>query len=137
MLSGEGNAGERWKIIIGLISKKATLHEQQTFLNISLSLFCTTTMWTFQKPLRYTFFGWNVSRVLVHYFFTAAHFHLALVATSISHLHVVLPTPKNHPLLFIFFFSRLASLAFRLLYLFLCLSLKFVDMTINLLSLIV
>ena len=32
MLSGEGNAGERWKITIGLISKKATLHVQHTFL---------------------------------------------------------------------------------------------------------
>ena len=34
MLSGEGNAGERWKTIgrpIGLISKKATLHVQHTF----------------------------------------------------------------------------------------------------------
>ena len=44
MLSTEGNAGERRKIIIGLISKKATLDEQKTFLNISLSLFSTTTM---------------------------------------------------------------------------------------------
>ena len=31
MLSGEGNAGERWKTTIGLISKKATLHVQVTF----------------------------------------------------------------------------------------------------------
>ena len=29
--SGEGNVGERWKTTIGLISKKATLHAQQTF----------------------------------------------------------------------------------------------------------
>ena len=29
MLSGEGNAGERRKRTIGLISKKATLHVQQ------------------------------------------------------------------------------------------------------------
>ena len=42
MLSGEGNAGERWKTTIGLISKKATLHVQHTFLYISLPLFCTT-----------------------------------------------------------------------------------------------
>ena len=75
MLSGEGNAGERWKTTIGLISKKATLHVQHTFLYISLPLFCTTT----------TFYGGNVARFLVDYFFTAAHFHLALVATSISH----------------------------------------------------
>ena len=35
MLSGEDNAGERWKTAIGrpigLISKKATLHVQHTF----------------------------------------------------------------------------------------------------------
>ena len=31
MLSSEGNAGERWKITIGLISKTATLHVQYTF----------------------------------------------------------------------------------------------------------
>ena len=31
------------------------------------------------------FYGGNVVRVLVHFFFTAAHIHLALVAASISH----------------------------------------------------
>ena len=31
MLSPEGNAEKRWKTTIGLISKKATLHEQHTF----------------------------------------------------------------------------------------------------------
>ena len=31
------------------------------------------------------FYGGNVVRVLFHFFFTAAHFHLALVAASISH----------------------------------------------------
>ena len=31
------------------------------------------------------FVNWNVVRFLVHFFFTAAHFHLALVAASISH----------------------------------------------------
>ena len=35
MLIGEGNAGERWKTTIGLISKKATLHVQHTFLYIN------------------------------------------------------------------------------------------------------
>ena len=32
MLSGEGNAGERWKTTIDLISKQATLHVQHTFI---------------------------------------------------------------------------------------------------------
>ena len=31
MLSGEGNAGERGKTTVGLISKKATLHMQHIF----------------------------------------------------------------------------------------------------------
>ena len=81
--------------------------------------------------------------------FTAAHFHLALVAASISHF-VTAATKfsccsSNKKCLLCFLslaldicrpFSRWASLACRLLSLFLCLSLalysKFVDMTINL-----
>ena len=59
MLRGEGNAGERWKTTISLISKKATLHVQHTFLYISLPLFCTTTTWNFQKLLSYTFFSFT------------------------------------------------------------------------------
>ena len=41
-VSGEGNAGERCKTTVCLISKKATLHMQHTFLYISLPLCCTT-----------------------------------------------------------------------------------------------
>ena len=69
----------------GLTNKKVILHMQHTFLWISLPLFCTTTTWNFQKLLSYTFFWGNVVRVLVHFVFTAAHFHLALVTASISH----------------------------------------------------
>ena len=54
-------------------------------LYISLPLICMTRTWNFQKLLSYMFYGGNVVRVLVHFFFTAAHFHLALVAASISH----------------------------------------------------
>ena len=115
MLSGEGNAGERWKTTIGLISKKATLHVQHTFLYISLPLFCATTTWNFQKLVSYTFYGGNVIRVLVHFFFTTAHFHLALVAASISHF-VAAATKfsccsSNKKISFVFF-SRWASLSF-------------------------
>ena len=39
MLSGEGNAGERWKTTIGLISKKATLHVQHTFTTFFVHFF--------------------------------------------------------------------------------------------------
>ena len=85
MLSGEGNAGERWKTTIGLISKKQLCTCSTLFLYISLLLFCTTTTWNFQKLLSYTFYGGNVVRVLVHFFFTDTHFHVALVAASISY----------------------------------------------------
>ena len=86
MLSGEGNAGEWWKTTIGLISKKSNFASAaHFFLYISLPLICTTTTWNFQKLLSYTFYWGNVVRVPVHFFFTAAYFHLALVATNISH----------------------------------------------------
>ena len=75
--------GEQWKTTIGLIRKKATLHVKHTFLDISLPLFCTTTTWNFQTLLSYE---GNVVHFLVHFFFTAAHFQLALVAASISHI---------------------------------------------------
>ena len=149
MLSGESNAGERWKTTIGLISKKATLHVQHTFLYISLPLFCTTTTWNFQKLLSYTFYGGNVVRVPVHFFslpliFTLHWWPLAFLILSppLQNFHVVLPT-KKCLLCFLSLalnpcrpFSRWASLACRPLSLFLCLSLalysKSVDMTINL-----
>ena len=86
MLSGEGNAGERWKTTIGLISKKQLCTCSTLFLYISLPLlYCTITMWNFQKLLSYMFYGGNVARFLVHFFFTAAHFLLTLVAACISH----------------------------------------------------
>ena len=146
MLSGEGNAGEWWKTTIGLISKKATLHVQHTFLYISLPLFSTTTTWNFQK----LFYWGNVVRILFHFFFSlplifSLHwwpqaFFILSPALQIN-FHV-LPT-KKCLLCFLSLaldlcrpFSRWASLACRLLSLFLCLSLalysKFVDMTINL-----
>ena len=59
MLSGEGNAGERWKTTIGLISKKQLCTCSTLFLYISLPLFCTTTTWNFQKLLSYTFFSFT------------------------------------------------------------------------------
>ena len=110
MLSGEGNAAERGKTTIGLCCTCSTL-----FLYISLPLFCTTTTWNFQKLLSYTFYGGNVVRVLVHFFFTAAHFHLALVAASISHF-VTAATKfsccsSNKKMSPLFFISRSRSLS--------------------------
>ena len=113
MLSGEGNAGERWKTAIGLISKKKQLCTCSTlFLFISLPLFCTTTTWNFQKLLSRTFHGRNVERVLVHILF---FFHLALVAASFSHF-VTAATKfwycsSNKKISPLFFLSRSRSLS--------------------------
>ena len=142
MLSGEGNAGERWKTTIGLISKKATLHVQHTFLYISLPFFCTTTTWNFQKLFSYTFYrGIFFSLLLI---FTLHCWPLAFLILSppLQNFHVVLLT-KKCLLCFLSLaldlcgsFSRWASLTPRLLSPFLCLFLalysKFVDMTIKL-----
>ena len=105
MLSGEGNAGEWWKTTIGLISKKKQLCKCST-------LFCTFLCRWFARLQRETsrnFLG-NVVRVLVHYIFTAAYFHLALVAANIS--HVVIAATKisccssNKKMSHLFFISR-------------------------------
>ena len=48
---------------------------QHTFLYICLPLFRTTTSWNFQKLPGYPFYGENVVRVHVHFFFHVAHFH--------------------------------------------------------------
>ena len=194
MLSGEGNAGERWKTTIGLISKKATLHVQHTFFvhffavvlhdyNVKLpetsktlftwsggprssgvSFFCFVSprAWK-QKKLTPLDRGppLHVNRVLVTcfmevmYLFSFTFFSLPLIFTlhwwplaflilspPLQNFQVVVPT-KNVAIVFLSLavdlcrpFSRWASLACRLLPLFLCLSLvlysKFVDMTTNL-----
>ena len=144
MLSGEGNENGE-KTTICLISKKATLHVQHTFLYISLPLFCTTITRNFQKLPGYKFYRGNVVRVLVHIFSTVAHFrpggrwHFLF-----SHRRYKISCrSSNEKCLLSFFqsrsssFSRWASLACRLTFsVFICLSLslfsKFVDMTINL-----
>ena len=132
MLSGEGNSGERWKTVIGLISKKPTLHVQHTFSVHFFAWFCTTSTWN-------TFYGGNFVRVLVHFLSTVAHFHITLVNASISHF-----VTKNVSFVFYLFaldlcrpFSRWASRVCRLTFTFSpCLSLplhsKFVDIKINL-----
>ena len=88
---------------------------------------------------------WRKCRTSVSFtfFFTAAYFHLdccplafLILSPQLQSFHVVLPTKKW----LLCFFSGWASLAYRLFSLCLCLSLalysKFVDMKINLLSLI-
>ena len=107
---------------------------QHTTLYVSLTLLCTTTTWNFQvlwrkcrMSSRSLFFSWQA----------ATHFHLTLVAASISHFLTAVTkfsccssNKKNVSFVFLSLaldlccpFSRLASLACRLLSLFLCLSL--------------
>ena len=149
MLSGEGNAGERWKTTIGLISKKATLHVQHTFFvhffavvlhdyNVKLP---ETSLKEMSHTFLFTFF------FLLPLMFTG----LPLVATSISHVVTAAITKfscrfSNKKVSFVFLslaldlcrpFYRWASLACRLLSRFLCLSLarlysRFVGTPINL-----
>ena len=148
MLSGEDNAGERWKTTVGIISKNISFARTAHFFVHSLPLFCTTTTWSFQKLLSYTFYGGNIGRFLVHFVFIAAHFHLALATASISHLVTAVKkfsccSSNKRNLSFLSLaldfcrpFSRWTSLACRLLSLFpwvaLALYSKFGDMTINL-----
>ena len=76
-------------------------------------LFCTVLCRCFarlqSKTSRNIFLWRNVVRVLVHFFFTAAHFLLALVAASISHyfchrrykIFMLFFQQKGSPLLFV------------------------------------
>ena len=106
-----------------------------------------------KQALSYTFYGGNVVRVPDHCFslpliFTLHWWPLAflILLPPLQDYHVILPTKKCH-LCFLSLaldlcrpFSGWVSLACRLLYLFLCLFLalysKFVDMTINLSSIL-
>ena len=117
MLSGESNSGQRWKTAILLIMQKKRLCMCRIlFLYISLLLFCTTTTWNFQKLLSYTFYGGNVVRVLVQFFFslplifTLHWWPLAFLILSppLQNFHVVLPTKKC---LYLFLTSRSRSLS--------------------------
>ena len=68
MLSGKGNAVERGKTAIGLISKKATLHVQHTF-------FCTFICLCFARLQRETSGNFLVTRFMeeMSYVFSPLH----------------------------------------------------------------
>ena len=150
MLSGQGNAGEWWNTTKGLISKKSNFARGAHF-------FCTYLCRCFARLQRETSRNLLVTRFMEEisyvlpspFFFTAAHFHLALVAASISHFVTAATklsccsSNKKYLLCFLSHaldlcrpFSRWASLGCRLLFLFLCLSpalySELVDITINL-----
>ena len=149
MLSGEDNAGQRWKTTLGLIGKKSNFARAAHF-------FCTFLCLCFARLQRETSRNFLVTRFMeeMSYVFSFTFFSLPLIFTlhwwplaflilspPLQNFHVVLPT-KKCLLCFLSLaldlcrpFSRWASLACRLLSLFLGLSLavhsKFVDMTIN------
>ena len=135
MLSDEGNENGE-KTTMGLISKKATLHVQHTFF---VHFFCRC----FARPQRKTSRNFLVTRFMeemsyvflfTYLFFTAFHFHLhGRSHFSFSHGCYKIFMLFFHKKGLLFFlslapalcrsFSRLASLACRLLSLFFCLSL--------------
>ena len=141
MLSGEGNARERWKTTIGLISKQTTLHVQHTF----FVHFFAVVLHDYNSKLPETFFMEEMSYV----FSFTSHISLPLIfslhwwplavpslSPPLQNFHVVLPTKS---ISFVSYLSLQISVALflcRLLSLFLCLSLtlysKFVNMTIYL-----
>ena len=145
MLSGEGNAGERWKTTIGLISKKNNSARAAHF----FVHFFAVVLHDYNVKLPETFLWRKCRTRSPSLFFTVAHFVLALVAASISHFFTAatkFSCCSSHKKCLLCFlsltldlcrpFSRLVSLACRVLSLFLCLSValysKFVDTTINL-----
>ena len=152
MLSGEGNARERRKTTTSLISKKSNFaraaHFFCTFLCGCFARLLTTL--NFHKLLSYTFNGGNVERVLVPFYLHCP----CSFSPCIGDRYHFLFCHHCYKMFMLFFqqkcllcflslaldlcrpFSRWASLACRLLSLFLYLSpalySKFVDMTINL-----
>ena len=82
------NAGERWKTTIGLISKKKKNNFARAadfFWYISLPCFSRLQCETYRNFL-VTRLMEEMSYVFSFtFFFTAAHFHLALVAAGFSH----------------------------------------------------
>ena len=148
MLSGEGSAGERWKTTIGLIGNKS---------NFARAAHCTFLCRCFARLQRDTSRNVLVTRFMeeMSYVFSFTFFSLPLIFTlhwwplaflslspPLQNFLAVLPT-KKCLLCFLSLaldlcrpFSRWASLACRLLSLFLCLSpalySKLVDITINL-----
>ena len=142
MPSGEGNENGKKKNNNRPNQQKTNFTRAARFFSTFLCrcfarLFSEISM---QKLPSYTFYGGNVGRVLVHSFFTVAHFHPGeRQRPAATKFHFVPPTENVS---FCFFSLALAPFLVELrwpvalLSLFLCLPLslfsKFVDMTINL-----
>ena len=142
MLGGEENENAE-KTTIGLIIKKETLHVQHTFFVQFLPLSARLQRKT-SRNFVVTRFMEEMSYVFLFTLFQCRSFSpwwpvaFLIFSPPLQNFHVVVPIPlffisRSSSLLL---FSRWASLACRLLSLFLCLSLslfsKFVDMKINL-----
>ena len=115
MLSGERNAGERWKTTRGLITKKSNFaRAAHFFCRFLFRCFVRLQRETSRNFLVTRFMEEFVVRVLVHLFFTSTHFHLALVAASISHFVTAAKNlsccSSNKKMFPLFFFSRSRSL---------------------------
>ena len=93
MLSGEGNAGDRRKTTIGLNSQKKQQQQLSTCSTFFFFHFLAVVLHDYNAKLPETVFLWGKCRTSYRsLFFTAAHFHLTLVAASIS--HSVVPATK-------------------------------------------
>ena len=89
MLSGDGNENGEKNNNRSSIAKKQLFTCSTLVLYISLPSFCTTTKWNFQKHPGYTFYGGNVVRFLVNFFFSLPHF-FTLVAANISYFPIII-----------------------------------------------
>ena len=91
MLSGKGNAVERGKTAIGLISKKATLHVQHT-------CFCTFICFCFARLQLETSGNFLVTRFMeeMSYVFSFTFFHCRSFSHSIGGLILILSPPLHN-----------------------------------------
>ena len=109
MPSGEGNAGERWKKTIGLISKKAALHVQHTF----FVYFFAVVLHDFNVKIPETFLSKRfLEEMSLPLIFTLHMWPLAflILSSPLQNFHVVRPPPQKIYLLFFFSLSRCTPL---------------------------
>ena len=107
MLSGKGNAVERGKTAIGLISKKATLHVQHTF-------FCTFICLCFVRLQRETSGNFLVTRFMeeMSYVFSFTFFHCRSFSPCIcGRLHFLF-CHRCYKIFLLFFQQKNASFVF-------------------------
>ena len=97
------------------ISKSNFVRAAHFFCTFLCRCFARLQRETSKTFLSYTFYRGNVVRVPVYFFFTAAHFHLALVAAGISHFVTAAAKfsccSSNKKMSPLFFFSRSRSLS--------------------------